>query len=147
MAEYRLNKGFTLIELLLVMAIFMVIASSSAAFFSNFILQNAVGNTQDQLVGQLRKAQIYAMMGKSNSGWGVNLSGNTLTLFQGSTFASRTVAFDEVFVKNMNVTVSGLTEIDFAKTTGLPNTTASISISGIGSTKTVTVNSQGVVSR
>ena len=83
----RKAKGFTLIELLLVISIVFVIGTFSAIFFSRFLTQNAVLNTQDQLIGQLRKAQVYAMMGRQNSAWSINYSSNTITLYIGTTFA------------------------------------------------------------
>jgi len=142
------NTGFTLIELLLVISAMSIVSVLSISFYSRFLLQNAVSNTQDQIVGQLRKAQIYAMMGKQNSGWGVNYASNTLTLFKGSTFATRTAAFDEIFMINPNVTITGLTEVDFARITGIPGTTASITISSNNNnSKTVTVSAQGMVSK
>ena len=140
-------KGFTLIELLLVIAIFLVLGSLSAVFFSRFLTQNAVANTQDQLAGELRKAQIYAMMGKQNGGWGVRFGSNTITLFQGNTYATRNSAFDETFTVNTNIAVSGFTEVDFTKITGTPSATPTITITGNNTTKTLTVNSQGVISR
>lgn len=142
-----MNKGFTFIELLLVISITLIIGSYSAVFFSRFISQNAVSNTQDQLTNQLRKAQLYAMMSKQNSNWGVNFSSNTITLYQGNSFAARNTAFDEVFTVNNSVTVSGLSDTNFARMTGIPNTTSSVTVSGTGGSKTITVNSQGVVNK
>lgn len=142
-----MNKGFTFIELLLVISITLIIGSYSAVFFSRFISQNAVSNTQDQLTNQLRKAQLYAMMSKQNSNWGVNFSSNTITLYQGNSFATRNTAFDEVFTVNNSVTVSGLSDTNFARMTGIPNTTSSVTVSGTGGSKTITVNSQGVVNK
>ncbi|MEK7573852.1 MAG: prepilin-type N-terminal cleavage/methylation domain-containing protein [Patescibacteria group bacterium] len=134
--------GFTLIELLLVISIMLTVGSFSVVFFSRFLTQNAVANTQDRLLGQLRKAQMYAMMGKQNGNWGVRFGSNTITLFlQGNS------AFDEKFTENATISISGFSEIVFTKTTGLPSTTGTYTIAGNDSSRQVTVNSQGVVSR
>lgn len=141
-------QGFTLIELLLVIAIVLIIGTFSVIFFSRFLTQNAVANTQDQLIGQLRKAQIYAMMGKQNSAWSVNYSSNTITLYIGTTFAGHNTAFDEEFTVNSNILVSGITDVNFAKTTGLPTpVTSSVTISNGTTIKTIDINAQGVASR
>src|SRR3989338_6563745 len=142
----RKAKGFTLIELLLVISIVFVICTFSAIFFSRFLTQNAVLNTQDQLIGQLRKAQIYAMMGRQNGNWGVNFGSNTITLFQGNSFALRNIAFDEKFSENANIS-SNFTEIVFTKTTGLHSTTGTYTIIGNDSSKQFSVNSQGIISK
>lgn len=141
-------RGFTLIELILVIAIISFIALLSSPFYSRFLLQNAVGNTVDELIGSLRKAQIYSMAGKQGSAWSVNFSSNTITLYKGTSFAGRDTAFDEKFSINPNVSVSGMTDISYAKATGLPTpTSATITISSGNNSKTVTLNSQGVASK
>jgi prepilin-type N-terminal cleavage/methylation domain-containing protein len=148
-------NGFTLIELLLTVSIISVIGILSTGFYSRFLLQNAVANTSDQLIADLRKAQMYSMTGKynlTNTTWGVRYGSNTITLFLGSSYATRNSAFDETFTVNPSVTISGFTELVFAKTTGLPtggnpSNTPTIVISGGSSSKTVTVNSLGIASR
>lgn len=146
-SKRKQNLGLTLIELLLTVAIITTIGIFSAAFYSRFLLQNTLANTVDQLVGDFRKAQTYAMTGKQNSPWGVNYAANTITLYKGSSFASRQASFDETFSVNTNITISGFTDISFARATGLPSTTATINISDPGTTKIVTLNAQGVASR
>ena len=142
----RKSEGFTLIELLLVISIVLIIGTFSVVVFSRFLTQNAVANTQDQLIGQLRKAQIYAMMGKQNDSWGVRFGSNTITLFKGPSYALRNTAFDETFSENANISTN-FTEIFFIKTTGLPSITGTYTITGNDSSKQVIVNSQGVTSR
>ena len=135
------SSGFTLIELLLVVSIITIIGTFSVVFFSRFLTQNAVSNTQDRLIGQLRKAQIYAMMGRQNGNWGVKFESNTITLFHANLYA-----FNETFSENANISTD-FTEIVFTKTTGLPSTFGTYTITGNDSSKQVVVNSQGVASR
>lgn len=151
-----MNKGFTLIELLLVIAIIGIISITSPVFYSRFLLQNAVANTTDQLAGSLRKAQLYSMMGKSNSGWAVNFSANTITVYKGAPpFASRAEpGLDEKFSVNSNVSIScpsctSGTDVAFAKRIGLPtpNSGLTFTISSGNNSKQITVNSQGVASK
>lgn len=139
--------GFTLIELLLVIAISITLGVISVVFFSRFLTQNAVITTQDQLIGQLRKAQLYAQMGRQDGNWGVTFSANTITLFQGTSFVSRNAVFDETFSVNPNIAISGFSEIVFTKTTGLPSSFGLYTITGADSVKQVSVNAQGVVTR
>jgi prepilin-type N-terminal cleavage/methylation domain-containing protein len=142
-----MKKGFTLIEMLLVIALFMILAGLSTPFYARFLTQNNVNNVVDQLSGQLRKAQIYAMMGRQNGAWGVTVNSGAIILFQGSSYATRNSAFDEKFLLNPNISITGLTEVVFAKVSGLPSTTPTIVITGNNSSKTVTVNSQGVINK
>lgn len=149
-----MQKGFTIIELLLVIAMISLISALSVSFYARFITQNAVANTQDQLVGDFRKAQIYAMEGKLYSNWGVNFVSSTIVLYQGSSYATRNSALDENFSVNSNISISAMSDVNYARMTGVPTnggsavTTLTITITGPNSTtKTVTMNSFGVVSK
>ena len=144
-------RGVTIIELLLVIVIISTLGILSASFYARFLTQNEVGNTVDRFIGSFRKAQVYSMMGKQNSNWGVHYASNTITLYKGSSFGADS-AFDEEFMVNLNVSVEGFTDLNFTKVTGIPgtgdpSTTPTITISGGNNSKTITVNSQGVVSR
>ena len=134
--------GLTIIELLVIIVIISTIGILSISFYSRFLNQNSVKNTQNQIVGSLRKAQIYSMMGKQGGTWGVKYESNKITLY-----LSNNNAFDESFDINNNVTIYGFTNVLFAKTTGLPNTTGDITISSAIDTKKININSQGVVSK
>lgn len=141
------NRGFTFVEMILVVALISIVTGMSVVFYSRFINQNAVLNTVDQLVGELHKAQIYAMSGKQNSNWGVNYASQTITLYSGTSYVARNTAFDEKFNVNGTVSVSGLSDLNFARVTGIPTVSPTITISGGNNTKTVTVSSQGGISR
>jgi len=121
------------------------VASFSTPFYARFLTQNSVSLVRDQLSSHLRRAQLNAMMGKNNGPWGVTFVSQQLVLFQGVSYASRTTAFDEDFDVNPSISVSGLGELIYTKTSGLPNATPTITIVGTGSSKVLSVNSQGVV--
>lgn len=141
-------RGFTLIELILVIAVLSIVAMLSSPFYSRFLLQNAVGNTEDQLIGSLRKAQTYAMSGRQSDSWSVNYSSNTITLYKGTSFSGRNSAFDERFSVNPTVSVTGFSDMSFAHATGMPTpTSASVTVSSGNNIKTFTVTSQGVINR
>jgi prepilin-type N-terminal cleavage/methylation domain-containing protein len=141
----ELNKGFTLIELLLVIALISAIAAFSTPFYVRFLTQNSVSLVQNQLTSHLRRAQFNALIGKNNSSWGVTHTSDKLVLFQGSSYATRIPNFDESFFVSPSISIVGLNEILFAKKTGLPSSTPTISISGVGSSKSVSINSIGAV--
>ena len=146
------EAGFTLIELLLVISILTLLSAMSAPFYSRFINQNAVENATQQFLGDFRKAQIYAMTGKQNGNWGVHYASNTITLYQGVSFGTNP-ALNETFSVPGGTAISGFTDINFAKVTGIPasgnpSTTPVIVISAPGNnSSTITINSQGVATR
>lgn len=135
-------RGVTLIELLLVVSIVAIVSLSATPFYARFLRQNAVADATDRIVGNLRKAQMYSMAGKQDGTWGVTYSSNTLTLFlQGNS------AFDETYTVGSDITVSGLSTVLFTKATGIPTSTPTITITGGNTTKTILINSQGVIDR
>lgn len=140
-------KGFSFVELILVVALILILAGTTSAFYSNFLTRNAVANTTDQILGQLRKAQMYAMMGKSNGNWGVNFSSQTITLYEGSSYPGN-ATFETISVNN-NISVTGFSDINFSKISGKPSTPVpvTITISGNNESKTITVNELGVASK
>lgn len=140
-------KGFTFIELILVVALISIVTAMSAVFYTRFLTQNAVLNTVDQLVGQMHKAQIYAMSGRQGSNWGVNYSSSVIILYSGNSYLARNNVFDEKFSVNSNITVSGFSDINFNRLTGVPNVTPTITITGNNNTKSIIINSQGGISR
>ena len=149
--EYmKFNKGFTIIELLVVVALVTIIGLTSVPFLSRFFLQNAVTNTYDQLAGELRKAQTYAMEGKQNGPWGVylNTSSNPykIILYQGTDKGHIVKTFD-TFIVNANVAITGFTDVNFAQVTGTTSAAVTITIKGNNTIKTITVSTQGVVNK
>lgn len=139
-------RGFTLIELLLVVSIVLILGTFSAVFYTRFLTQNAVANTQDQLMGQLRKAQIYSMMGKQNGSWGVKYSSVTKKI---TLYLTGNSAFDENFTANNNIIINDF-DLSFARITGLPSGGSfpfTVTVTGNDSIRQIIVNSQGVVSR
>lgn len=84
------------------------------------------------------------MTGRLNASWGVNISGTTLTLYAGNSFSQRNADFDESFTFNPNIGISGGTDINFKRMTGTPSASPTVVFSGLGSSNSVTVNSQGV---
>ena len=141
--KFKNSKGITVIELLLVVSILMIIGTLSTAFYSRFLTQNSVDDTVNRLVGSFRKAQIYSMMGKQNNTWGVRYTAATKTI---TLYLTSNSAFDENFTHNNNITVNGFTDILFARITGT-TTASSITVNGGNNSKTITINSAGVVSK
>lgn len=141
------REGFSLIEVVLTTSLVSIVSLLSLSFYARFFSANSLSNTMDQIVGSLRKAQIYTLMGKENTQWGVTLSSSKVVMFAGSSYAARNTSFDETFTVEPSVTVSGLGEVVFNKVSGQPSTTPTVTVAANNSSKNLTVNSLGVVSR
>jgi type II secretory pathway pseudopilin PulG len=150
------RSGLTLIEVVLVTSVIVILSVVSGGWYSRFLTQSAVSNTADQIAGSLRKASAYATSGKQNSNWGVSYDNSQIVFYKGSTYPTRDASFTDVFTVNQNISVSGLTDINFARSTGIPSVIggpggseiiATIVISGNNSSKIITINSQGGISK
>ena len=142
-----LNKaGFTLIELLLSIAIIGILVGLSMPVYYSFQSRNDLDISVQGVASSLRRAQTYARSSNGDSALSVEIQSSAATLFKGTNFAGRTTTFDEVTSIPSGVTVSGITEVQFAKLTGLPNTSGTITLtSSTNGTRTITVNAKGVI--
>lgn len=139
-------KGFTLLEVLLSVAIISLLMGLSLPVYESFVRRNDLDLATQQLVATLRRAEAYARGINRDAVWSVRIQPSSVTLFQGTDFAARNVAYDETFTLSGSITPSGLSEIQFAKWSATPNTTGTITLnSSVNSTRTVTVNAKGMV--
>lgn len=140
------QKGFTLIEMLLSVAIIGILVAGSAPIFNSFVARNDLDVVGQQVASALRRAQTYARGMDDDSAWSVNVASTAVTLYKGTVFVSRDTAYDEVVSIPPTITVSGLSDVQFAKFTASPNTTGSITLtSNANDTRTLTINAKGMV--
>ncbi len=143
-----MNKtaGFTLLEMLLSVAIISMLVGMSVPVYESFVRRNDLDLIAQQLASVIRRAETYARAVAYDNAWSVEITSTTITLFQGTSYATRNTAYDESVTIPASVTPSGLSEIQFAKFSASPNTTGSITLtSTTNSTRTVTVNAKGMV--
>jgi prepilin-type N-terminal cleavage/methylation domain-containing protein len=140
------QRGFTLVEVLLSVAIISVLAGMSLPVYQSFNNRNELDITTQSLANALRRAQLYSRGSQNDSPWGVEIQSGAITLFKGSVFASRDTAYDEAIVVPANVTISGDGEVLFAKLSGAPDATGSMTLTSINNDiRTVTINAKGMV--
>ena len=141
------SAGFTLLEVLLSVSAIGIIAGIAIPVYQSFQVRNDLDIATAEIAQSLRRAQVLAEAVDGDSGWGVFVGGGSLTLFQGVAYATRDPSFDEVFVIPASITPSGVTEVVFAKFTGLPQTTGTITLTSTNNeTRTITINAKGMVS-
>mgnify|MGYP001560235111 CR=1 FL=1 len=138
--------GFTLIEMLLVIAAITIIAGITAPVYQSFQVRNDLDIATVSIVQSLRRAQVLSQAVDGDTSWGIYIVSGSLTVFKGASYVARTDVYDEVFEIPTSLTPSGLSEIVFAKFTGLPQTTGTITLtSNANETRTITINAKGMV--
>ncbi len=138
-------RGFTLIEILLSVALIAMLAGLSLPLYASFQNRNQLDLNTTAVVEMLRRAQLYSRSVNGDSQWGVNIQAGAVTLFKGSSFASRDTSYDEAL--SLSESTSGLSEIVYSKLSGTPNTTGNIVLTSVNNeTRTVAINAKGTVS-
>jgi prepilin-type N-terminal cleavage/methylation domain-containing protein len=140
------SAGFTLIEMLLSVVILGVLAGLSAPVYASFVQRNDLDLTTQSLAATFRRAQMYARTQNGDSAWSVEVQSGVATLFKGTSFGGRNTNYDETLTIPSSITPGGLTEVQFTKFSGTPNTTGNITLtSSTSDVRTLTVNAKGMV--
>ncbi len=141
------NAGFTLIEILLSVAAITIIAGISIPVYQSFQVRNDLDIATVEIAQSARRAQTLSQAVDGDTSWGIKIQSGSIVVFKGVSYAARDITFDEVFDVLTSITPSGVSEIVFAKFTGLPQTTGTITFtSNANETRTITINAKGVVS-
>jgi len=138
-------RSFTLVEFLLVIVVMAILIGFGLPLSFGLYKNQQLDITSQGVVQALRDAQQKAMGVENDSSFGVYFNSNNYILFQGSSFASRNSQYDEVFDFSRLITISGLQEIVFSKSEGLPSATGDIILSNTDRTKTININNLGRV--
>ncbi|MEE8131916.1 MAG: type II secretion system protein [Candidatus Paceibacterota bacterium] len=139
-------KGFTLIEILLSMALISIIAGMGVPVYQSFQNRNSLDLAVEGFAQSLRRAQALARAVDGDTSWGAYIAPGAITLFQGLSFASRDVGFDELFDISSSISITGLQEVVFLKFSGKPQSIgATILTSPNNETRTITINTEGAI--
>lgn len=147
MSKIRIdNQGFTLMEVILVLAMLVLLLSLGLPFYQRYQNRNDLDLATISVAQNLRRAQSLARAVDANSAWGVAVQSGKIILFQGSSYASRNTNYDEVMNIPLSLIPSNITEIVFAKFTGLPLSSGTMTLTSetINEVKNITINSKGM---
>lgn len=115
-----MKKGFTLIELLIVIALIFMFSGITFPVTYSFFHKSALEDEARNIESSLRKAQSLAITGRGDSSAGVKFSEDDYTVFEGESYQDRRSSKDLVISFPIVLSVDGVQEIVFQKTTGLP---------------------------
>ncbi len=136
-------RAFTLIEVLIVLAIIVlaltVISPLGLSFYQQYQLTTAVS----QAIQVLRMARLKAETGYQQSSYGVYFESEKFIFFKGDSYLTRDKSFDRIFEVAPTITFSGLTEVVFSKSTGIPLNYGTITISQENQKRIIEINQLG----
>lgn len=137
--------GFTLIELMLTVGVISILLMVTVPVMQRYLVRNDMDVLSSVIVQDLYRSQSLARAGENNGSWGVYVQNGGITVFQGSSYASRNQAKDEVYTMSPSVVVSGKNEYVFTAFTGNVVSSGSTTITNTADAKTVTVSAKGVI--
>ena len=136
-----------MIEVLLAVVVVAVVGAIGVPVYHAMQVRNELDINATTIAQSMRRAQVLSQTADTDSTWGVSVQSGSITLFQGSSFANRNTGYDETFDLAISITPSGISEVVFAKLTGDPQTTGTITLtSNTNETRTITINEKGMVS-
>jgi len=115
-----MKQGFTLIELMIVIALIFMFSSITFPVSYSFFHKSALKDEARNIESSLRKAQSLAITGRGDSSAGVKFSQDDYTVFEGESYEDRRASKDLVIAFPIAMSVEGMQEVVFQKTTGLP---------------------------
>ena len=139
-------KGFTLIELLLVIGGIAIISALTIPVGVNFYRTQVLDETAGDILGALRRAQSQAVFQKNDSEFGVRFLSDSYVLFEGNSYGE-VPSQDETFNLVGGITTSGIVEVTFAKLTGIPSATGTLTITSANDSQGININAQGKIEK
>lgn len=138
------NAGFTLIEALIVIGILAVLFSAGLPVGLNFYYDSQFESEYNTLTSMLQLARNLAMANYNQSNFGISINEENFIIFQGSSFAARTVSQDRSFPRATSITVTGPSELVFTQLSGLV-ASSTFNLSDGRLSRDIYLNSEGLV--
>lgn len=143
----QVNKqGFTFIELIVVISLVLIVSTIGTSAYFGLRVRNEVSAAEQTIVAGLYEAQQQALGQVQSSDWGVKIATSTVTLFSGSSFATRDNQYDIELDIPTSGTITGDDEVVFLRKTGRISADKQINIEYEGYNSTITINTLGVLS-
>ncbi len=119
-SQYAANRGFAIIEVVIAFALVTAILSIGLPASWDFYRSYEFDSDITTFVAALEQARNASLNNLNQSAHGVYVSSTTYVVFQGSSYAARTAAYDKNFPRNNIITVTGPSEILFSALAGQP---------------------------
>ena len=136
-------KGFTLFETLVVIGIGVLICLISFSAFYDLDNNQLLAKETEEVVSYLDRARSESVSSNNFFEYGLHFSPTSTTIFQGKTYSSASTTND-FYPLNSRLVMTpnlsgGVSDLYFARITGKPSATGTVTISMLGSTSTKTI--------
>lgn len=141
-----MTNGFTLIEIVLVIALIALSLGLGWFISLEFYGTYALDAERDTLVSALRKARSQSLRNIGGVPHGLSIMSDRYTLFFGTSYAARNLAFDENIARSAGITLAGPAEIVFGQLTATSSASGTVTLSDGVRQRMITTNYEGRIS-
>jgi len=138
------KAGFSLIEVLISVVIILLLVAVGAPVGLNFYLDYEFDSEYNLLFSLLRYSRNLAMVNYNESAHGLYIENEEFTIFQGASYAVRTVAQDRSFKRSNAINIAGPSEILFSALSG-QTASSTYAVSDSRKSRDIYVNPEGLV--
>jgi Tfp pilus assembly protein FimT len=147
-STHNSEAGFSFIEVMIVTAIMLFFVGVGIFLSADVYRSSLFRADADTVVSALQRARTRSVNNINEAPHGVRITTSGYTIFEGADYNSRVVARDEIIAIGSGYTISTSPTINpidiiFTQLSGESNFNGDISITGSGTTTTVSVNSEG----
>jgi prepilin-type N-terminal cleavage/methylation domain-containing protein len=143
------NKGFTLLEILLVLSILAILSIISVSSYYGLRERQSLKKDADSIVSIIESTKNMSLNRKNDSSYGVYFSTSTVTVFVGDSYVNGNKISNYNLESNVKISAVSISsnsrEIEFAKITGNPNATGTITLSTPSYSKVLTIYGTGMI--
>lgn len=142
----QIKKGFTLPEILISVALLSIIGAMIIPAYRTFLIRNDLDVATVTLAQDLRRAQGLSQSGDGDMTWGVHVGVGSILIYKGASYVGRDSTYDENTSIPTTIVPTGITEVTFSKSLGIPFTTGTFTLtSQTNEQRNVTINEKGMV--
>ena len=136
-------SGFTLPEVLIALGLFALLAGVGLSATLSGYLRGTLRDDETRTTDVLLRAREEAMHAIAGSSYGVRVDTNVITLFRGSSYATRDAGFDETYARSAPGVVQQPVDIIFVTLTGESKGGSIVFSSSDGTAHQISVNTAG----
>ena len=151
----RGQSGIALVEILVVIAIIVLILLVVLPPFSSIKEGQVLDNAVENVISALNKARTQTLSSLDSSEYGVHFESDQIVTFKGKVFSANDPDNESVEITSpatiSDVTLGGVSgpegELYFARLSGVPDKSGTVTVSVAGNSKIITISSTGTVSK
>lgn len=150
MVPHTRHTGFTLIELVVVVALVAILSLIAVQGFLNYANEQRFRADVVEIRSQLKAARTDTLASAENRAYGVAFGTATTTVFAGAQYVPGAASNQTTNFPGLSIApdlTDGVTELVFARLTGVPSATGTLLITNLrsGATTTIIISGTGII--